>query len=74
MADEATIGEKSDETTPEAPAPATKETNGGDSLDRNDDIFDLLTDDDKIDEALALLSASLGDVDIMELLEQVREM
>jgi hypothetical protein len=35
-------------------------------------LVDLFTDD-KIDEALALLSASLDDVDIMELLEQVRE-
>ena len=38
-----------------------------------DDLFDLFTDDDEIDETLMLLTASLDDVDINDLLEQVRE-
>lgn len=43
------------------------------SLDMGDDLFDLFTDDDEIDEALLLLAASLDDVDINDLLEQVRD-
>lgn len=39
-----------------------------------DDLFDLFTDEDEIDEGLLLLAASLDGVDINDLLEQVRDL
>jgi hypothetical protein len=74
--------EKAEEKTEAAPAeaapaeaapPPAEAKKSGDSLDMGDDLFDLFTDDDEIDEALALLAASLDDVDINDLLEQVRD-
>jgi ribosomal protein L12E/L44/L45/RPP1/RPP2 len=58
----------------EEAAPVAEEKKSEDSLDMGDDLFDLFTDEDEIDEGLLLLAASLDGVDINDLLEQVRDL
>ncbi len=54
----------------EGDAEGDADSQGGDS----DDLMDLFdTDDVVVDEALAMLVASLSDIDINELMEQVRD-
>jgi hypothetical protein len=54
-----------------APAPKAKATSMADDL--GDDLMDLFTEDEIIDPTLGIMTATLDEVDIFELLEQVRE-
>ena len=60
---------------PEEPQPkgAAKETDTSDLLSGDDDLMDLFDDTEEVNEELALLTAGLDDVDIGDLLAQVRD-
>ena len=74
MAEEEKKDEQKEEGAAKAEAPVAEAEKPSGGLDLGDDLFDLFTDDDTIDESLLLLTASLDDVDINDLLEQVREL
>ena len=52
---------------------ATKKIDASDLLGGDDDLMDLFDDVDEVNEELALLTAGLDDVDIGDLLAQVRD-
>ena len=52
---------------------AAKDSGNGDLLGSDDDLMDLFEDDDDVNEELGMLTEGLDEVDMGELLAQVRD-